>query len=546
MVGADILREYLVKIGFDIDNPTFAKYQQVMKELESNLDKVASNKAFSILTKGVLAYTGAVVAAATATAGLLDKVSEAQLSYQKYALTMRTSFETAKEMSMAQRALGASYAEIAWIPELTKHFNELRSFARELSPPQDFERRMGQIREVGFEMTKFKIIFEKAAEWLAYEISKYIDFEKVKAWFKKFHDWLKDNLPSISSTIARFLRGVAGTFEVIIKVVESLYKGLKAAIQILPEFGQAMVVFVGVLAAAFKLNPMLASLSLLFLMLEDYWAFMEGKKTGRGSITVFHDLWVALDKSLPMLTKSFSELQKAMKQLFDVKFELGFWNTFEWLISRIAIGISTIVHGVTQLALFASHIASKTEAQAAVKQTWKPILKEARLSDDRAYEEYKRVHRSSMGRQTWETSQPSEYMKVFKLMQQDIESVSGRTWDETIKKMTESANQYRETITSLKEGYGKGAIITPDPNRVPQTTKQSIMIDKSDKYNFKGVPPRSISQESQEGQVPFYDIKINAVNVYTNDPKSFGNEIVKGTRTQVQMRQMQNYGTSTP
>jgi hypothetical protein len=135
---------------------------------------------------------------------------------------------------------------------------------------------------------------------------------------------------------------------------------------------------------------------------------------------------------------------------------------------------------------------------------------------------------------------------VFKLMQQDIESVSGRTWDETIKKMTESANQYRETITSLKEGYGKGAIITPDPNRVPQTTKQSIMIDKSDKYNFKGVPPRSISQESQEGQVPFYDIKINAVNVYTNDPKSFGNEIVKGTRTQVQMRQMQNYGTSTP
>lgn len=549
MVGADILKEYLVKIGFAVDNSTLAKYQQFMKEIETNLDKVARNTAFSMLTKGVLAYTGAVVAAATATAGLLKKVSEAQLNYQKYALTMRTSFETAKEMSMAQRALGSSYAEIAWIPELTKHFNELRNFSRELSPPQDFEKRMGQIREVGFEITKFKIVFEKAAEWLAYEISKYIDFDKVKSWFKKIHEWLKDNLPNISATVARFLQSVVGSFEVIIKVAKGLYEGIKSAIQILPEFGQAMVVFIGVIAAAFKLNPILASLSLLFLMLADYWAFMEGKKAGKkGSITIFADLWIALDKGMPMLTKSLGSLQEAMKKLFGENFKLNFWEGFNWLISRIAIGISTIVHGITQLALFASHIASKAQAQEAVKQTWKPILEGAKLSDDKAYEEYKRTHNSKMGRQTWETSQPNEYMRAYKLMEKDIDAVSGKTWDEIIKKMTSAADQYVSTVISLKENYNTGTATpppAPNPSKLPPATKQSYMPKGKDQYGYKGDLP-SVSGQAESGNIPFYDIKINEVNVYTNDPLSFGNKVVEGTRTQVKMRQQLNYGTTTP
>ena len=60
MVATDVLQEYLVKLGFSIDTSAQAKIRQAIVEIEKQLDKLATNKSAKVLTRGMLAYAGAI------------------------------------------------------------------------------------------------------------------------------------------------------------------------------------------------------------------------------------------------------------------------------------------------------------------------------------------------------------------------------------------------------------------------------------------------------------------------------------------------------
>ena len=101
--GPEIIKEYLVQLGFSVDNTTQAKIKRTLQELEGQLNTLSHNKAFSILAKGATAYVTAITAVATASAGLLSKASQADMQWEKMALRMHMTKEATYAFASAQK-----------------------------------------------------------------------------------------------------------------------------------------------------------------------------------------------------------------------------------------------------------------------------------------------------------------------------------------------------------------------------------------------------------------------------------------------------------
>jgi hypothetical protein len=518
MAASDVMKEYLVKLGFSVDSPAYSNLQRTIKEIEANLNKLSRSEAFAVLTKGASMYVSAVAAASAATAGLLEKVAEADLGYEKLALSMRTTKQTAMELDIAQKALGASFEEIIWIPELNKQFNELRRFTRELAPPADFEDQMKKIREVSLEFDKLKIMMAAGAKWIAYQITKYIDFDKVKQALNKVQAWIRENLPNISSNIARFIRGVVGSFEVVYRIASNIFMGIKRAIEILPEFAQAFVMFGASIALAFRLNPMIASLMLLFTMLEDYWAFTEGKRTGRGSVTLFGPLWESLEKGLPGLQGSLKELEKSLKSLFGQKFELSFWKNFNKFVWSVAKGIQVLTSGISQLLNFGNLLAKNVTVEKEIRAKYEPAITASR-------------GKTAFGKEApfwlqWITDS-KETKKLIDEMVQKIDEAKTKNRTEALDAANKLAVSLSKLMTEAEVGQQrteayKGKVpsaILPSGAAVP-TDKQGLsksVIDQTS--NYTRAEKEALLQGGDVG--PTYNINIQKVEVVAQNPVQF-------------------------
>jgi hypothetical protein len=247
------------------------------------------------------------------------------------------STQNAKELSIAQKALGSSLEEIVWIPELREHYHELRKLVNETqAPKEDLE----LIRKMGFEYTKFKVLLISASEHIAASLIKYIksNLVDIKKWMESANKWLKETLPIWTDKIARFLSSFWNVGQAVIELIKNI-------IHALPEASRAFTLFFAAIALGLKLNPTLVMLAALFIMIEDWWQWNEGKKDGKGSRTVFDAMWESLESVKGPFTETLKSLNEVMKALFGQSFALTFWDAFNAVISSIAMGISTIVYG---------------------------------------------------------------------------------------------------------------------------------------------------------------------------------------------------------
>lgn len=512
MASSDVIKDYLVKLGFEVDSPAYLKMKSMLKTVEDNLSTLSKNQAFLTLAKGASIYVTAVAAAVTATAGLLQKVSQADLSYEKLALQMRVTKDVAREMDIAQKTLGASWEEIVWVPELTKQFEELRRFIKDSNIGDDFERQMKNVRATSLEFAKFKILMVEGSKSIALEMSKYIDFGKINNALKDVQKWVRENMPDIAAKIARVVRGIVGSFEVVYKIGTQVFNGIKAAIEILPSFAQSLTVFFGALAIGLKLNPMITGLILLFGMLEDYWVWMEGKKHKDSKdvlyVSAFYDLWEALDKGLPMLKKSIEPLKESLKSLFGSDFELEFWRSFNALVNGISMGIMGIVTGISHLIDAAGYLKVRlfgNEASNKVKEEWDQKIKEQYNKEIEAYN--KNPLRNKLNFQ-----QSALLEGMYKQKDIEVEAAKAPAMGDYIKKIMKDHQTFMGVWNQgMKNIEDKGGFQNvPSPTKTPSaaTSKGWKLPDKYlQKYGPGSMEGRPLDRQAAQG-------------VLRNDPKA--------------------------
>jgi len=312
MASEDVLKEYLVKMGFQVDD---SSYKKVMSTF-SNLEKLIGNNLSATSLASLKASTtivGAMAAIAASIVKTIDAVAQADMHYQLLAQRMFMSVNAAKAFTIATETLGHNLQEIAWNAELKQKYFALVQQINELETPPEAKEMFKEVRAISFEFTRLKVDAKYAVENIAYEIlklNKSTLFE-LHENLKGIGEYLRSHIKEGAAEIAKYFQVVVEVFKVFGRVVGDVivpaFKAFWAVVEkvvelfkmiwdMLPPIGRQAVVLGGLLLAAFlPISPPIlaatAALTALYLLFDDFYAFMEG----RDSSELLKPLWEVVD-----------------------------------------------------------------------------------------------------------------------------------------------------------------------------------------------------------------------------------------------------------
>lgn len=237
----EILKSYMVQLGFTIDQPALRKFDLAMKDAPSAIETQTAGIAKELL-KWQSAITSAFVAVSGAVVGTADHIAMADQSFRLFGLTMFLSQEQARKLKIGMDSLGASLEQIAWDPELRQRFLELSDLQDRLVVKlgPDFERNMRLIRDLRFELTRLHVEVQYMAMRFASSLFKAFgtDIDGVLAKLHEWESWFVEHMPQISDWLAR-------NFVPILKTTRAILTDTGEAII---ETGIAFTNFIGLLS----------------------------------------------------------------------------------------------------------------------------------------------------------------------------------------------------------------------------------------------------------------------------------------------------------
>ena len=347
---SNILEEYLVRIGAEVDKDAFAGAAQAISKLSGMLGKLGT----------ILKYGGIFVGLAKVTEAVIDNikaVASADLEYQKLAQSMWVTKDTAKTLSVVLKTMGASQEDVAWVPELREQFFRLRQEMAELSTPADADNQLAWIREIGYDVQSLQLKLKMFKEWVVYYLIK-----ELQPYIKEFQDfirWLNDkfgkNLPALARKVASVLASVVRVAMSLVKALKWLFEGIYNFIDALPSKTKALVAVFAVVGAAIMAGPfglMMMAIGTALIMLEDFFGYLEGRESSE----TLKPLWKWLtDENNPLrrliekLKEGITFILEKLTELFEKVFTEERQEKLKKTVANIAKGVAEIAEGLATI-----------------------------------------------------------------------------------------------------------------------------------------------------------------------------------------------------
>ncbi len=347
---SNILEEYLVRIGAEVDKDAFAGAAKAINNLSGMLGKLGS----------ILKYGGIVVGLAKVTESVIDNikaVADADLEYQKLAQSMWVTKDTAKTLSVILKTMGASQEDVAWVPELREQFFRLRQEMAELSTPADADGQLAWIREIGYDMQSLQLKLKMFKEWVVYYLIK--ELQPYIKEFQEFIRWLNDkfgkSLPALARKVASVLASVVRVAMSLVKALKWLFEGIYNFIDALPSKTKALVAVFAVVGAAIMAGPfglMMMAIGTALIMLEDFFGYLEGRESSE----TLKPLWKWLtDENNPLrrliekLEEGIAFILEKLTELFEKVFTEERQEKLKKTVANIAKGVAEIAEGLATI-----------------------------------------------------------------------------------------------------------------------------------------------------------------------------------------------------
>lgn len=347
---SNILEEYLVRIGAEVDKDAFAGAAQAISNLSGMLGKLGT----------ILKYGGIFVGLAKVTEAVIDNikaVASADLEYQKLAQSMWVTKDTAKTLSVVLKTMGASQEDVAWVPELREQFFRLRQEMAELSTPADADGQLAWIREIGYDVQSLQLKLKMFKEWVVYYLIK--ELQPYIKEFQEFIRWLNDkfgkNLPALARKVASVLASVVRVAMSLVKALKWLFEGIYNFIDSLPGKAKALVAVFAVVGAAIMAGPfglMMMAIGTALIMLEDFFGYLEGRESSE----TLKPLWKWLtDENNPLrrliekLEEGIAFILEKLTELFEKVFTEERQEKLKKTVANIAKGVAEIAEGLATI-----------------------------------------------------------------------------------------------------------------------------------------------------------------------------------------------------
>lgn len=362
---AETLKEYLVKLGWNVDELGLRKAEDAIDNFGGKAD-TAIGKITGGFVSATLAVGEFLFAAVSSMTRILDATAQADLAVERFARRMWTTEESARSFLSALDAMDADYQDIFYMtPEEYKRFMDLRDLGNSLKAPVGLQEGLKLVRDIRGEFQKLKVTVNYATQWVSYYLTKMLgtDLENILNGFKNFNDWIRNNIPVATEKIAKFLTIIYKMGKTAINTLAWLYESFKDFFDMLSPkaktAGAAILGFVGLL----KLGPIgafIAGLLALLLILDDISVWMQGGKSAYGDTyeklanmfsswdtSGVDDLKEKLAQLLDTLGKVLSAIWDIGAAIFDFLEDIGVfeaaWNILLGTLNTVADALQTIL-----------------------------------------------------------------------------------------------------------------------------------------------------------------------------------------------------------
>ena len=347
---SNILEEYLVRIGAEVDKDAFAGAAKAINNLSGMLGKLGSILKYGAIFAGLAKVTEAVI-------DNIKAVASADLEYQKLAQSMWVTKDTAKTLSVVLKTMGASQEDVAWVPELREQFFRLRQEMAELSTPADADNQLAWIREIGYDVQSLQLKLKMFKEWVVYYLIK--ELQPYIKEFQEFIRWLNDkfgkSLPALARKVASVLASVVRVAMSLVKALKWLLEGIYNFVDALPSKTKALVAVFAVVGAAIMAGPfglMMMAIGTALIMLEDFFGYLEGRESSE----TLKPLWKWLtDENNPLrrliekLKEGIAFILEKLTELFEKVFTEERQEKLKKTVANIAKGVAEIAEGLATI-----------------------------------------------------------------------------------------------------------------------------------------------------------------------------------------------------
>lgn len=332
MANADVIKEYLVSLGFAVDEQQYRKATGFVNRFGS-IAGGAMAKLNATVGKGTALWVSAIGSGTAALAALASKAADADRSTEKFARRMWMSEQNARSLNQALSAMGESMDsinDIAASPKLREQFFTLRADSAKYENA-DVDRALEKIKDIQFEFSRLQVFIENASRYIAYYMTQYLakPMERIRQFLKGFNDKGVEYANTWGKRIGKFA-------EVIVRLGETAIKTIKGVWDRLMELPTKVKVIAGIIAGIglIMAAPWLgvaAAITAVLLLLDDYYTYQAG---GDSALT---DLWEQMEK-----------LKEAVQPLFDALSDL--WDTIEPYLTmenaKTVLAIAAAIWGV--------------------------------------------------------------------------------------------------------------------------------------------------------------------------------------------------------
>lgn len=280
----ETLKEYLVKIGWDVDELGFDAANKKINDFRSAIINGGSSMAASF-TKAGLAIFDTIYTVVDSMWDLASATAVADLKVETFARRMWTTEQNARSLTTALDVLGMSYDELFFAtPEQYNRFLQLNTLGKQLEAPAELDETLQKIRDIQFEISKTKLIFQYATRWVMYYLGEYLgtDIDTVKEKLKSFNDMAMKYLPVVTQKIAYVFNVFYRLGKTVVEVLAAIGR---TAVGSFGDIEMSGLKTIATLAAAFmalKSGPVgmfLLLLGAILLLLEDFMVWQKGGKS---------------------------------------------------------------------------------------------------------------------------------------------------------------------------------------------------------------------------------------------------------------------------
>ena len=280
----ETLKEYLVKIGWDVDELGFDAANKKINDFRSAIINGGSSMAASF-TKAGLAIFDTIYTVVDSMWDLASATAVADLKVETFARRMWTTEQNARSLTTALDVLGMSYDELFFAtPEQYNRFLQLNTLGKQLEAPAELDETLKKIRDIQFEISKTKLIFQYATRWVMYYLGEYLgtDIDTVKEKLKSFNDMAMKYLPVVTQKIAYVFNVFYRLGKTVVEVLAAIGR---TAVGSFGDIEMSGLKTIATLAAAFmalKSGPVgmfLLLLGAILLLLEDFMVWQKGGKS---------------------------------------------------------------------------------------------------------------------------------------------------------------------------------------------------------------------------------------------------------------------------